>query len=68
MSVREQEPVAPLPGRIVRSIAHRVKIGDRKNVGDVECLCDITLTLDLAHAKRVAADVVGSLRERDHVS
>jgi len=44
-----------------------VKISDRQHVGDIERLRDIALSLNLAHAQRIAANVAGALRKRGRV-
>ena len=49
MAVRKQEAVAPFPLRIIRPVAHGVKIGDGEDVGDVQRLRDIALALHLRH-------------------
>ena len=60
---REQEAVAALPFRILGPIVHRVEIGHRQDVGDAERLGDVALALHLAHAERMAADVIGAVRK-----
>jgi hypothetical protein len=61
VAVRKQEAVTAFPGRIVGPILHRVEVRDCEHVGDVERLRDVALALHLAHAHRVAADVIGAV-------
>lgn len=67
MPVRQKEAVASFPGRILRPVAHCVEIGHRENVGDVQRLGDIALALDFTHAQRIAANVVGAVRQLGRV-
>ena len=52
-----------LPFRVLRLMIQRMEVGDRQQVGRTEGLADIALALDLAHAQRVAANVVRALRQ-----
>ena len=61
--VREQEPVALFPVRVVGAIAHGVEIGHGQYIGDIERLGDVALALDFAHQHRIAADAIRSLGE-----
>ena len=67
MAVRQQEAVAPLPGRVFRPIAHGMEVGDGQHVGDIEGLGDIALALHFAHAQRIAADAVCAFRKRGFI-
>ena len=58
MTIRKEEAVALLPFRVLRTIAKGVKVGHCQQVGDAERLRDIALPLNLAHAQRMAANVV----------
>jgi hypothetical protein len=61
--IRKQEPISSLPGWLFGTKAHRVKISGGQNVGDVERLSNVALTLHFAHAQRIAADAIGALSE-----
>ncbi|MNE26310.1 hypothetical protein D3C80_1196700 [compost metagenome] len=40
-----------------------MEVGHGQQVGGTERLADVALALDLAHAQRVATNVVGALRQ-----
>ena len=52
-----------LPVRVVGLPPHRVEVGDRQHVGDVERLRDIALPLHFAHQQSVAADAIGMVAQ-----
>ena len=63
MANGQQEAIAFLPFRILGPIVHRVEIGHRQDVGDAQRLGNVALALYLAHAERMAADVIGAVRK-----
>jgi hypothetical protein len=42
-----------------------MEVRDREDVGNAECLRDVTLALDRAHRERMAPDAVGTLGQRE---
>src|SRR3954454_3404135 len=67
MADREQEAVTALPLRVVRAVAHGVKVRHRQHVGDAERLGDVALTLHLTHEERLSADAIGPVLQRELV-
>ncbi len=61
MTDGQQEAVAVLPIGLLGPIIERVEVGHCQHVGDAERLRDVALSLNLAHAQRVAADAPGAI-------
>ena len=63
MAVGQEEAVAALPFRFVGAGAHGMEIGDGQDIGDIERLGNVALALDFGHPHRVAANMVGAVRQ-----
>ncbi len=67
VAVGQQEAVTALPGGVLGLEGHRVEVGHRQHVGDVQGLRAVALALHLAHLQGEAAHAVGALGQRRHV-
>ena len=64
MPDREQEPVLPLPVRVIGAVPQLVHVHDREDVGDPQRLADVVLALYLTYVQGIVPDPIRRVPRR----